>query len=182
MAEPGRPRSCTVVSGPGSMTSIIAAEAHEVARPDQRRLGTRRVEEHHIGAPEQPPAAGRVARVHAGVRAGDRDRPARPRSRGFGRRGTTSRSSSPVRYAQPGMKPRNAAVYVAPACNSITSPAVSPVSSADLGEVRPVVDDRDLDVRAGAEASAVRRLRAGRPAQCRRRRAPSRGRAQPPRG
>ena len=86
-AQPSRPRSWTVVSGPAASTlrpHVMRPEPHPGARCEQRGSLGRRVPQRHVGAAEQLPPTGRGGRVDAAPRPARATEPGRhPGPRGL---------------------------------------------------------------------------------------------------
>src|SRR4051794_23337184 len=88
-AQPGRPASCTVASGPVATTRSTSAhlpQPNPGTGAQQRRRVAVDVEQDRVGAADQLPATGRGAGGGAGERAGQADRPGRD----TGARGTAA--------------------------------------------------------------------------------------------
>ena len=134
-------------------------EPDSIARLHQGRLGPKRVEQDHVGAPDDRPAAWGRARIDTGLPPGDPHRPRRHAqtrgraARGHNRIGHGSQVGEARHEAQHEREVRGGGVRVHDGSGAHAR------AFGDLGQVRPVgpaVDDGDLHVTAGERCMSGR--------------------------
>ncbi len=131
---PRRGRVVSVLHRKGSGFTLGPLDPNGRPRREQRGRVAVDIPHDGIRASDSVPAAGALARVHAGEGSGERDRTGGLPVRGDDLRGTSNSGSLPTTYPNPGAKPEKATCQSAARCRFTSSSAET--SSSDAASAR----------------------------------------------